>query len=87
LAGDEGRANIEQWRRKSVGYLLVRLGSLRVSGKLRADLDLPAIGMLFQGALLTFAMQASLGRAGSEEELQARVDHAWNALKTVLFAH
>jgi TetR/AcrR family transcriptional regulator len=87
LAGTEGRSEVEEWRRKSVGYLLVRLGSLRMGGKLRSDLDLPAMGMLIQGALLTFAMQASLGRQGSGEELQARVDHAWKALDTILFQH
>ena len=84
LAGDEGRERVAGWRFRSVTYLLERLGRLQKQGRVRADLDLPALGMLVQGALLTFAMQASLGRAGTEQELAGRVDHAWNALRTVL---
>ncbi len=85
LAGDQGRECVSTWRRQSVGYLLERLRRLRRSGKLRTDLDLPAMGMLIQGTLLTFAMQASLGRAGSQDELESRIEHAWKALHTVLF--
>lgn len=85
LAGDEGRARVDRWRRKSVGYLLERLGALRTSGRLREDLDLKAMSMLIQGALLTFAMSASLGRGGTPDELQPRIRHAWGALTTVLF--
>jgi len=85
LAGEEGHERIEAWRRKSVGYLLDKLGSLHTTRRLRTDLDLPAMSMLIQGALLTYAMQASLGRAGTEKQLQARIDHGWNTLHTVLF--
>jgi len=85
LAGEEGKGRVEQWRRQSVGYLLERLGALRMRGALRDAPDVPAMSMLLQGALLTFAMQASLGRAGSAEDLEARIQHAWNALTVVLF--
>ncbi len=85
LAGETGRRKVEEWRRLSVGYLLERLGMLRARGRLRDAPDIPAMSMLLQGALLTFAMQASLGRAGTAEELEARIQHAWNALSIVLF--
>jgi len=85
LAGHDGRERVARWRRKSVGFLLERLGDLRERGLIRTDLDIPAMSMLCQGVLLTFAMQASLGRGGSIEELRARVDHAWDALHTVIF--
>lgn len=84
LAGDEGRHVVEGWRRRSVGFLVDRLGRLRREGRLRQDLDVPAMSMLVQGALLTFAMQASLGRAGTREQVLGRVDQAWNTLRTVL---
>lgn len=86
LAGDAGRRKVEEWRRLSVGYLLERLSMLRALGLLRDAPDIPAMSMLLQGALLTFAMQAPLGRAGTAEELEARIHHAWNALSIVLFA-
>jgi AcrR family transcriptional regulator len=85
LAGEAGRARVEQWRKKSVGYLLDRLGALRVSGRLRSDLDVPGANLLFQGVLLTFAMQGFLGRAFAQDELEARIQHAWKTLQTVLF--
>lgn len=85
LAGDVGLERVERWRRRSVSYLLTRLQALGAAGALRPDLDIPAMSMLVQGALLTFAMQASLGRATSSAELEARVQHAWQALRTVLF--
>lgn len=84
LAGDEGREVVEGWRRRSVGFLLDRLKRLHGEGQLRQDLDVPAMSMLVQGALLTFAMQASLGRAGTREDVQRRVEHAWRTLLKVL---
>ena len=87
LAGAEGHQRVERWRSLSVGYLLERLGALKTTGRLRADLDIPAMSMLVQGALLTFAMQASLGRSGSPDELAARIEHAWNAVRTVIYAN
>ena len=86
LAGDEGSRVVEGWRRSSVGFLIDRLGRLCGQGHLRRDLDVPAMSMLVQGVLLTFAMQASLGRAGSREEVLQRVDHAWETLRTILSA-
>ena len=85
LAGEAGHQRVERWRQRSVGYLLERLGRLKAAGRARAAVDVPAMSMLIQGALLTFAMQASLGRAGSNEALQARIDHAWGTLTTLLF--
>lgn len=85
LAGNEGRERLDEWRQRNVGYLLTNLGALHAAGQLREDLDVPAMSMFFQGTLLTFAMQASLGRAGTTEELAARIDHAWKNLQTVLF--
>ena len=84
LAGEEGRAEVARWRSRSVAYLRERLGQLEGAG-LDPRLDAAAASMLLQGVLLTFAMQASLGRAGSSTDLQTRIDHAWNALHTVLF--
>ena len=77
---------VHLWRQKNVGYLMDRLGTLHTSGRLRSDLDVPGMSMLVQGTLLTFAMQAALGRGGSEQELEARIDHAWTTLHTALFA-
>ncbi len=85
LAGEPGRERVERWRRKSMKYLLGRLGSLRAAGALTPNLDEAAMSMLVQGCLLTFAMRASLGRPQAEHELQARIQHAWNTLHTVLF--
>ena len=42
LAGAEGHQRVERWRSLSVGYLLERLGVLKTTGRLRADLDIPA---------------------------------------------
>lgn len=85
LAGDEGRERLDGWRQRNVAFLLTNLGDLYAKGQLREELDIPAMGMFFQGALLTFAMQASLGRSGTTEELNARIDHSWKSLQTVLF--
>ena len=85
LAGDAGRQRIEQWRLRSGGYLVDRLGQLGAMGRVRPGVDAPALIMLIQGSLLTFAMQATLGSAGSRAELDARIDHAWGALRTLLF--
>jgi len=84
LAGDEGREVVGSWRRRSVGFLVDRLKRLHAAGHLRQDVDVPAMSMLVQGSLLTFAMQASLGRAGSPEDVQRRVEHAWRTLLKVL---
>ncbi len=86
LAGESGRRRIDLWRLKNIAYLLELFEPLQKSGRIRTDLDLPALGLLIQGSLLTFAMQASLGRGGSPSELQARIDHAWGTLRTLLFA-
>ena len=72
------------WRRRSVGYLLDRLRRLRADGHFRQDLEVPDMSVLVQGVLLTFAMQASLGRARSREEVGRRADHAWRTLLKVL---
>jgi AcrR family transcriptional regulator len=85
LAGDVGRQRIEGWREHSVNYLVERLGQLKAQGRLRTDVGVPALGMFFQGALLTFAVQAALGDAGSTSDLHVRIDHAWGALRTLLF--
>jgi len=85
LAGEAGREHVERWRQRSVGYLIERLGRLKSAGRVRAGVDVPFLSMLLQGALLTFAMQASLGRAGSNEALRARIDHVWRSLTTLLF--
>lgn len=55
-----------------------------LSDTLRPDLDTPAMCLLIQGTLLTFAMDASL-RSG-DSDLHARIDHAWATLTAVLFA-
>ena len=85
LAGEEGRVALNRWRSKSVGYLSARLQTLHQAGRLNPGLDLPGVNTLFQGVLLTFAMQASLGRAGSASELQQRIDRGWNSLMVTLF--
>ncbi len=85
LAGDAGRECMGGWRQRSVGYLMECLSQLKAAGKLHPKLEVPAASMLLQGVLLTFAMQASLGRTGSSEALQARIDHAWSTLHTLLF--
>lgn len=85
LAGDAGRERLAGWRQRNVAYLLTQLGALHAEGALRDDLDVPAMSMFFQGALLTFAMQASLGRSGTKDALNARIDHAWKNLQAVLF--
>jgi AcrR family transcriptional regulator len=87
LAGPAGRERVDAWRARSVGFLVDRLRRLVAEGRVRTDVDVPAISVLVQGALLTFAMQASLGRSGSPAALQARIDHVWRALHTLLFAH
>jgi AcrR family transcriptional regulator len=84
LAGEAGRACVQSWRRRSVDYLVERLRSLRAAGELRTDLDLSAMAMLIQGVLLTFAMRASMGQQGTDEELAVRIDEAWNTLRVVL---
>lgn len=84
LAGDAGRARVEGWRRRSVAFLLDQLQALRTTGLIRADLDPQAAGMLVQGVLLTFAMQAGLRQAGSAAELARRIDQAWDTLRSVL---
>lgn len=85
LAGCEGRERLKDWRQRNVGYLLQKLSDLRMSGQLKDTLDIPAMSMFFQGILLTFAMQATLGRSGTYDELLARIDHAWDNLETILF--
>jgi AcrR family transcriptional regulator len=84
LAGDVGRERVLAWRQRSVAFLRQRVAELQESGELRSDLDAAAVSMLVQGALLCFAMQASLHQGGSEEELARRIDHAWRTLRTVL---
>lgn len=84
LAGEAGREVIQGWRRRSVDFLVRRLAQLAAEGRLSSELDLPAMSMIFQGALLTFAMQASLGTGGTRDALLARVEHAWNAIYIVL---
>src|SRR5690606_32542725 len=84
LAGDAGRQRVAQWRARSVAYLGDRLRRLHAEGKLRADLDLAGMGLLVQGVLLTFAMQAALGRSGTREALLARVEHGWQTLRAAL---
>lgn len=85
LAGEDGRLTLNRWRTKSVGYLNVRLQAMEQAGRLNPGLDLAGVNTLFQGVLLTFAMQASLGRAGSASELQKRIDRGWNSLLVTLF--
>jgi AcrR family transcriptional regulator len=84
LAGDRGRQEVAGWRRRSTAFLQDRLGQLQQSGHLRQDIDIPAMSMLVQGTLLTFAMQASLGPTGSPDDLLRRIDHTWSTLQTVL---
>ncbi len=86
LAGDAGRQRVDEWRQRSVRYMTSRLGALVAQGRATAGVDVPTMSMLIQGVLLTFAMQASLGRAGSAAQLQGRIDHAWSALTTLLFS-
>lgn len=85
LAGDAGRDRVAQWRRRSVGYLKLRLSRLMDQGRTSPQVDLPAMSMFIQGALLAFAMQASLGRQTSPDTLQTEIDHAWQALRRLLF--
>lgn len=84
LAGEEGRARVAAWRTASVTFLLDRLSRLEVEGRLRPGLGVPGGSLLVQGLLLTFAMQASLGAAGPEAAVRARIDHAWSTLTLVL---
>ena len=84
LAGEEGRIRVARWRQQSVLFLVDRLGRLMADGRLRTDLDIPGCSLLVQGVLLTFAMQASLGTAGSRDAVEARIDHAWTTLQRVL---
>lgn len=84
LAGERGRAVVGAWRQRSVGFLLDCLSSLRAAGQVRDDLEISAMSTLIQGVLLTFAMQASLGRAGTASDLQERVDASWSMVQTVL---
>ncbi|MFT7521589.1 MAG: TetR/AcrR family transcriptional regulator [Kiritimatiellia bacterium] len=85
LAGDEGRVVIERWRSVSLQYLLQRLSKLKESGRFADNVDVPTVSMLIQGSLLTFAMQASLGRGGTSATLHAQIDHAWASLRNLLF--
>ena len=85
LAGQAGRQKIAGWRKRSVDYLIERLSQLEAAGRLNPALDAASASMVLQGILLTFAMQASLGRGGSASELQARIDHAWETLGLLLF--
>jgi len=84
VGGESGRLRVQGWRRRSVAYLNERVRLLQERGDLRADLDVAAVSMLVQGTLLTFAMQASLGQAGSAKELSQQIDDAWSTLRTVL---
>lgn len=85
LAGEEGRARLAKWRDLNVQYLLRNLSAMNEEGTLRQDTDLPAKALLFQGVLLSFAMQASLGKGGTKDALNARIEHAWRNLQAVLF--
>ncbi len=86
LAGEAARKRIQNWRMKSVGHLANRLKGLQETGILRSDLDVPSMSMFIQGALLTFAISASLGNADSLPALSTRIDKAWNSLQTILLA-
>ncbi len=85
LAGEDGRQQVARWRQRSVHYMLERLSQLVTHGRTATPVDIAAMSMLIQGALLTFAMQASIGKADPPERLRARIDHAWSALRTLLF--
>ncbi len=85
LAGEEGRVTLDRWRNKSVGYLSVRLKALHQANALNPALDVVGANTLFQGVLLTFAMQAALGRGGSKKELQKRIDWGWTTLVAAIF--
>ncbi len=84
LAGEAGRARIDGWRRRNVAWLIQRLVALQAQGELRADVDAQMLATMVQGLLLTFAMQASLGRAGSPAEVQARIELSWSSLLLLL---
>lgn len=84
LAGDTGRERVKSWRSRSVAYLCDRLEQLRRGGRLRDDVDVHSLSLLIQGALLTFAMQASLVPSAAPDDLDHRIDLAWNALYTLL---
>lgn len=84
LAGEEGQAQVEIWREHSVGYLIDRLKKLQLDERVRTDIDVTGLSMLVQGVLLTFAMQGSLGRAGTAEDLRPQIDTAWATLRTIL---
>ena len=85
LAGEEGKQIVVRWRDMSREYLDERLEELSAQGRVRQGLDVPAVCTLMKGTLLTFAMQASLGRSGDEEELEHRIDDAWKTLSLLLF--
>ena len=84
LAGETGRSRMDGWRMRNLAFVVDRFVLLREEGRVRADVDLPSLGLLFQGALLTFAMQASLGQSGSIPELEARIDQVWTGLHTLI---
>ncbi len=84
LAGESAKQRIKAWRMRSVLYLANRLKQLKELGEFRSDLDVAAMNTFFQGTLLTFAVQASLGNADSEERLLSRIDKAWNDLQLIL---
>ena len=86
LAGEAATECIKEWRAKSLAYLAKRLRALQDSGTLRSDLKVADMSMFIQGSLLTFAMQASLGKKDSESVLKARINKAWSALQIILLA-
>lgn len=85
LAGEAGRARVAAWRQRSHRFLVDCLDSLQADGRAVSTVNAQAMAMFIQGSLLTFAMQAALGRGGSPAELQVRVDGAWAALRALLF--
>ncbi len=86
LAGEKGREKVAHWRASSVRYLLDKLQQLAETGRARSDIPVAQMSTLIQGSLLTFAIQAALGRSGTEAELQARIDDGWSTLHTLLFS-
>jgi len=86
LAGEPGRDKVVGWRRATTGFMFTALQEAQAGGSIKAGLKIPILAQVIQGVLLTFALQANLGVAESEEQLSSRIDASWATLQTLIFS-
>lgn len=84
VAGETGRKRISGWRARNVAIVAGCLRELHQAGRLATPLPPEALLPLVQGVLLTFALHANLAGDAPDPTLDARVDQAWNTLRTLI---